>query len=126
MPPITVGANKGTSRVKIYDFGVISIRFSFPYAGSWEGFAALATSLRQDEELLVQARRLVLETLRDCTTALDDPHDPLVEDYFIYTVEAFTRSVEASELLGDNRAALVSLPDTARMRLFIGTIAKNV
>ncbi|HEY5093967.1 MAG TPA: hypothetical protein VII69_02495 [Candidatus Eremiobacteraceae bacterium] len=109
MPPITVGPNKGTSRVKIYDFGVISIRFSFPYAGSWEGFAALATTLRQDEELLVQARRLVLETLRDCTTALDDPHDPLVEDYFIYTVEAFTRLVEASELLGDNRAALVSL-----------------
>ena len=109
MPPIAVGTNRGTSRVKIYDFGVISIRFSFSYAGPWEGFAKLAVTLRQDEALPAHAHRLVLETLSDCAAALDDPHEPLIEDYFIYTVEAFGEPVEAKSLLGDNRAALVSL-----------------
>jgi len=106
---IAIGAHAGVSRAKIYDFGVISIRFSFPFAGPWEDFAALATSLRQDETLAAHARRLVNETLVDCATALDDPHEPLIEDYFIYTVEAFAQPVDAKSLLDDNRAALVSL-----------------
>lgn len=109
LPTISVGEHRGTSRVKIYDFGVISIRFSFPFAGPWEGFARLATSLRQDEAVAAHARRLVLETLQECAAALDDPHEPLVEDYFIYTVESFAQPVDAKVLLNDHRAALVSL-----------------
>ena len=109
LPPIAVGEHHGTSRVKIYDFGVISIRFSFPFAGPWEGFARLATSLRQEEALTAHARQLLLETLHESAGALDDPHEPLVEDYFIYTVESFAQPLEAKALLNDHRAALVSL-----------------
>ena len=109
LPPISVGDHRGMSRVKIYDFGVISIRFSFPFAGPWQGFADLAASLRQDETLTAHARRLVAETLRESAAALDDPHEPLVEDYFIYTIETFGQPVDANSLLTDHRAALVSL-----------------
>lgn len=106
---IAIGEHSGTSRAKIYDFGVISIRFSFPFTGSWDGFATLATSLRRDESLAAHARRLVSETLIDCAPALDDPHEPLIEDYFIYTIESFTQPVDAKSLLADHRARLVSL-----------------
>jgi hypothetical protein len=106
---VAIGAHTGTSRAKIYDFGVISIRFSFPFAGPWGRFAELATSLRQDESLAAHARRLVNETLVDAASALDDPHEPLIEDYFIYTVEAFAQPIDAISLLDEHRAALVSL-----------------
>jgi hypothetical protein len=109
LTPVAVGDHSGVSRAKIYDFGVISIRFSFPFAGSWDDFADLATSLRKDETLPAHARRLVNETLIDCATALDDLHEPLIEDYFIYTVESFAQPVDARSLLDDHRAALVSL-----------------
>ncbi|HKW44187.1 MAG TPA: hypothetical protein VJN22_00935 [Candidatus Eremiobacteraceae bacterium] len=109
LPRIEIAGQAGTSRAKIYDFGVISIRFSFPFAGPWEGFAELAASLRRDESLPVRASKLVNEVLADCAPALDDPHPPLVEDYFIYAVESFVEPTDATTLLGEHRAALVSL-----------------
>lgn len=109
LPSVTAGAHSGTSRAKIYDFGVISIRFSFGFAGPWAGFAELAATLRRDDTLLAHARRHVREILADCAAALDDPHEPLIEDYFIHTVGAFADPVDAISLLGDDRAALVSL-----------------
>ena len=109
LPPIDAAGKAGTSRAKIYDFGVISIRFSFPFAGPWEGFAELAATLRRDESLPARAGQLVSEILGDCAPALDDPHHPLVEDYFIYTVESFAEPLAATMLLGEHRPALVSL-----------------
>jgi hypothetical protein len=109
LPPISVGARSGAARAKIYDFGVVSIRFSFPYTGSWEGFAELGRSLRHDDALPAHAHRLADEILRDAANALDDPHQALVEDYFICGIESFEQPVAAQSLLVDHRAALVSL-----------------
>jgi len=106
---VAVGARAGAARGKIFDYGVISIRFSFPYAGSWAGFADLAVALRKDHTLALQARRLMQGLIRDYASALDDPHDALVEDYYICTVERFDGEIGAARLLGDDAPALASL-----------------
>jgi hypothetical protein len=109
LPPINVGANVGSARSKIYDFGVVSVRFSFPYSGPWSGFADLTIALRKDDALAGTARRILHDILADCAPALDDPHEALLEDYFIYTVENFAAPVLAADLLAGGAPALASL-----------------
>ena len=109
LPPIEVAGRAGTVAAKIFDFGVVSVRFAFPYAGSWEGFAALASELRHADGLPEIARKLLDGLLATCAAALDEPHAPLLEDYFICTVERFDDDVTASALLTEHRGALAAL-----------------
>ncbi|TAM76707.1 hypothetical protein EPN44_05160 [bacterium] len=96
-------------RAKIFDYGVLSIRLSLPYEGSWVGFAELANRVRQSEEPVAVARRLLDEVLREIGGALDEPHEHLVEDYFVYEVEAFESAVDAAALLDVYGPALAGL-----------------
>lgn len=109
LPPITRGSVRGQSRAKIYEYGVVSIRFSFSYAGSWSGFADLAAALRHDEAVAARADSLLRDVIKTYAAALDDPHETLVEDYYICTVEKFASDMTASALLTDRAADLVAL-----------------
>jgi hypothetical protein len=109
LPPLTLSGRTASVRVKIYDYGVISIRFSFPYVGAWAELVGLVAELRGDDRLVGAARRLLHDVLDDCTAALDEPHEALVEDYFVAVVERFDEPVEAAKLLGDFRTPLVKL-----------------
>src|ERR1700687_4184896 len=106
---VTLGSRTATTRAKIYDYGVVSIRFAFPYAGPWPGFADLSIELRKGDELLMHARRLLQEILRSCEVALDDPHESILEDYFANVVERFEQPITAAALLADFRPALSRL-----------------
>ena len=104
-------------RAKIFDYGVTSIRLTLPFAGSWGEFAAFARRLRTGAELPALAEA-AFEALRtEIASALDDPHPPLVEDYFVFEVQAFSRPVRASELLNDYGTELASLVSCEERRL---------
>jgi len=109
LPPITRGDVLGQSRAKIYQYGVVSIRFSFSYAGPWKGFADLAAALRHDDAVAAQAHSQLRDVLSGYAAALDDPHETLVEDYYICTVERFHAALTASALLTERAADLVAL-----------------
>jgi hypothetical protein len=116
VPPLAVPLTNATvrgrtpsARAKIFDYGVVSVRLSFPYAGPWQGFALLASGLRGDDALAAEADRLLREVLGSCALALDEPHAPLVEDYSICTVEEFAAPVSATALLDDHASDLVGL-----------------
>jgi hypothetical protein len=106
---VTIDGHAATVRAKIYDYGVISIRFAFPYSGEWSGFAGLANGLRRGDQLANEARRLLAEILADCGAALGDPHDTLVEDYFTCAVEELAQPLDAATLLTECKTALVGL-----------------
>jgi hypothetical protein len=101
-----------TVRAKIFDFGVISIRISVPFAGEWTRFGALTRELRSNPRLQELARAGLQDVLAEIADALDDPHPALLEDYFILEVDRFARPLEAKELTG----AFAS--DVARLLLF--------
>ena len=109
LPPVTLDSRTASARVKIYDYGVISIRIWFHYSGPWSGLGDLARELRKDDRLANIARRLLEQVLLDCGDALDEPHVPLVEDYFVATVEDFEPKLTAQTLLADCRSSLVKL-----------------
>lgn len=98
-----------TMRAKLFDFGVVSIRISVPFAGSWDAFATLTRDLRRDEALEALARSALDDVLAEIASALDDPHPALVEDYFILEVDQFAEPVNAQRLTGELGSALTRL-----------------
>jgi hypothetical protein len=107
--PLPLQPGGMVARAKIFDYGVVSIRLSLPFAGSWTDFAAFTRRLRRDEALPLLGNT-VLETLRgQLAPALDEPHESLVEDYFVFEVELFETAVESAELLGDYAGELARL-----------------
>lgn len=96
-------------RAKIFDFGVVSIRLSVPYAGDWDGFAALARRLRRDAKLASRARGALDEVLTEIEPALDEPHPALVEDYFVLEVERFAGALPGAALTTDFAGPLAQL-----------------
>jgi len=96
-------------RAKIFDFGVISIRITVPFAGPWDDYAQLTRFLRGDPRLEQQARTALDELLAEIHDALDEPHPALVEDYFVLEVERFAEDIDARTLTVDHGAALARL-----------------
>jgi hypothetical protein len=100
---------RATVRAKLFDFGVVSLRITVPFAGTWDDFGALTRRLRRDPALEAQARAALDDVLAEIAGALDDPHLALVEDYFILEVERFEEAVEGGRLTGPLGPALAKL-----------------
>jgi hypothetical protein len=98
-----------TVRAKVFDYGVVSIRVSVPFAGSWHDFAALSRDVRRSVVLEAQARAALDDVLLEIQAALDEPHDVLVEDYFVFDIDQFDRPVNSRELSEHFAAPLARL-----------------
>jgi hypothetical protein len=108
--PLPANLERGeTLRAKLFDFGVISIRISVPFSGSWRDFAALGRRLRNDPTMESRARDALEGILAEIAPALDDPHSALLEDYFIFEVDRFLEPVAASDLTRKLGAPLAQL-----------------
>ncbi len=113
-PPIVLRIATPTSntrvRAKIFDYGVISIRLTLPFAGgSWLAFAAFTRRLRIDSELESLARATLDSVLAEIGAAVDDPHEPLVEDFFVFEVGAFDAPTSGPQLASTFAGQLASL-----------------
>ena len=118
LPSLSLGDCEISVRAKIYDYGVISISFELPYSGSWSDFVNLVASVRSADAGLAQhARDRLRSVLDDCAVALVEPHEPLVEDYFITCVEQLAPGLEAQALLGRLKPSLVKLMLAERSEL---------
>jgi hypothetical protein len=109
-----------TVRAKIFDYGVISLRMSIPFSGPWDAFARLTRSLRRDPRLELHAKQVLGGMLRDLGPALDDPHPPLVEDFFVFEIESFVEPVVSAELSGPWAPHIAQLMLGESRRLTIG------
>jgi hypothetical protein len=98
-----------TVRAKIFDFGVVSIRISVAFSGSWESYAELTRRLRRDERLEALARASLDDVLVEIHDALNKPQTAPVEDFFILEVDQFEDAVHAERLLTDFATPLAQL-----------------
>ena len=98
-----------TLRAKIFDFGVVSIRISIPFSGSWEEYGSATRRWRSDPRLEAQARAALDDVLVEIREALDEPHPALVEDYFIMEVDRFSEHIEAGRLSTEFASPLAQL-----------------
>jgi hypothetical protein len=113
VPPVLARLPKTPSgfdvRAKIFNYGVISIRISSPFSGSWPDYAAFTRRLRNDDALEAEARAALDAFMTRIADAINLPHDPLVEDYFVFEVGEFVDHISAAELLGPYASSLASL-----------------
>src|SRR5689334_7885053 len=98
-------------RVRVYDYGVISIRLSQGFAGAWSELVALGQTLVESAELEQQAERVaytVADRLRPAVAGYREPF--LSEDYLVYALNELDEPLPADELMrlhGDDLAAML-------------------
>ncbi len=96
-------------RLKLYDYGVVSLRLTFPAAGTWNELTTLADRARADERIAQFAETTVARICDEYADALDDRHAALVEDYLIVEIDRFVEATDAETLLDDHAQALAGL-----------------
>ncbi|HUA08329.1 MAG TPA: hypothetical protein VMA98_03580 [Candidatus Acidoferrales bacterium] len=109
LPDGTLGEREYTVRAKFFDYGVISLRFSFNVSGAWEDLESLASRVRRNEELIAVATRTVDRICDELSGALDDRHAPLIEDYLVIEIDRFEPRIDADALLHDHSEALANI-----------------
>jgi hypothetical protein len=122
LPEATIGDLHCDVRVKYFDYGVISLRLTFDAKGTWDELVALAERVRTDERIAQYAAETGKRLCDEIASALDDRHDPLIEDYFTIEIDRFTESVDAHALLAGHASALAGLLLGERARLPTGEI----
>lgn len=96
-------------RVKLFDYGVLSLRLTFEARDSWSGLVALAERVRTDEAIASYAMSTCERLCDEISAALDERHPPIVEDYFTIEIDRFTEPIDAQSLLDEHGPALASL-----------------
>jgi hypothetical protein len=99
------------TRVRVYDYGVISVGLLRPFAGTWADLAELAQTLIENDEIEQRAEqfcRRVMERLRPGRAGARAT--VLTEDYLVFAVTRLDRPRGAEELIaeqGDTIAAIL-------------------
>lgn len=109
---VGVGEVEGFAvRFRLYDYGVLSIALTRPYAGEWSALIGAAQGLIDNADLERHADRLCRTMLERLRPALVAAHPPdLSEDYIVFAVTDLDPPLHADDLLateGDNIAALL-------------------
>ena len=105
-------------RVKFYDYGVISLRLSRSFSGSWADFVSQGQDLIENEPLENEAAGLcqrILERVRPALVEVRASH--LAEDYVAMVVNRLEASVPADEVILRHGADIAQMLRGERQRL---------
>lgn len=88
------------ARIKFFDYGVLSLALSRPFAGSWIELIAVAQALIENEPLEQKAEQACRRVMEQVRSALTNPRDRLLsEDYLVFAVTELERRLTGDELL---------------------------
>jgi hypothetical protein len=97
-------------RVKFYDYGVISLMLSQPFAGSWNDLVSLGQSLIENDPLEQHAADACARVAAEVATALTEPRPAFLdEDYLVFAVTALDEPATADLVLSRHGAAIAQL-----------------
>jgi hypothetical protein len=99
------------ARVRVYDYGVISIGLSQGFAGTWPELVSLGQTLVESvdlEQKAEQAVRMIVERLKPALMGYRDQF--LSEDYLVYALNELDEPLSGDDLIekhGDDIAAML-------------------
>lgn len=121
-PPVTFSLGKRTlhpvpdraieARVgaKVFDFGVLSLRWEIPFPATWSELVAEAGHYIDNAALEFMSRQLLEELRPRLRPALKNPpKEALFEDYTIFYVHEFAAPLAAEGLMAREAASLAQL-----------------
>ena len=84
----------------VFDYGVISLRMTREFHGSWPELADASDQLVENEALERQAEQACRQVAEQLTHAMTDPRKTaLTEDYLVFAINELSRAHSADELL---------------------------
>lgn len=87
-------------RVKFYDYGVISLMLTRPFAGSWPELVSLGQTLIENEPLEDRATNTCRQIAQRITGALRSVRETyLSEDYLVFAVTSLDAPLSADEVM---------------------------
>jgi len=118
VPPVVVDAGAlgvGTIdgfsvRVKGYDYGVLSLMLSRPFAGNWQEFVALGQDLIESESLerrAAEACASIVERVRSALTGIRPSF--LSEDYLAFVIHGLDQPRTADQLMDEHGSDIAQL-----------------
>jgi hypothetical protein len=100
-PVILDSGERLEGQIKYFDYGVISLVFELPFAGTWDDLIQLSSRWTSDTSFETLATRIARLRLERAAPALVKPYTGnwLQEDYFIFHVRELEGSPSANDLL---------------------------
>ena len=97
-------------RAKFFDYGVISLRFDFPFAGAWEDLEEIASRHTPQRGTACSGERKPSRaSATSSTTRSTIATRRSIEDYLIIEVDRFEPRLDAELLLHDHSEALANI-----------------
>ena len=88
------------SRIRVYDYGIVSVALQRPFEGSWSELSALGQMLIESPELEQHAERVCRTVIGRLGKALKAARQEfLSEDYLVFTVNELGLPLNADDLL---------------------------
>jgi len=98
------------ARLKFFDYGVVSLALSRPFAGSWAALVTESQQYIENAALEAHAEQVVRTAVGRCASAITRPReDYLAEDYLVVAVHQLEGWVSAQELLACHGADIAQL-----------------
>jgi hypothetical protein len=97
-------------RIKLFDYGVVSLALSRPFSGTWVQLIAESHALLDNEALEQRAEAMCRRFIAPLGPAMHAPRSTfLSEDYFVFSVTELEARVTADDLLAGYGAELALL-----------------
>ncbi len=97
-------------RLKLFDYGVVSLALSRPISGDWPDFIAIADHMTSDAGLETEAAQVCRRLAERIAAALDKPRQTFQsEDYFVFAISALDPPLTADALLEEQGDAIAQL-----------------
>ena len=90
------------TRVKFFDYGVVSLALTKPFAGSWQELVEVSQQYIENDVLELRAEEAARQVLGRCAETMTRPHEKyLSEDYLALVVTGLATPVSAEQLVAD-------------------------
>jgi hypothetical protein len=97
------------ARVKFFDYGVVSLALTKPFAGNWQELIALSQNYIENDGLEQQAERACRRVVERCQNAFPQAREQwLSEDYLVFSITGLEPRLTADALV-ERRAAEIAL-----------------
>ena len=95
---------------RIFDYGVVSLRLSRPFSGTWADLSGVAQTLVENEALERQSEQACRAVLQRLAPALKKPRESLLsEDYLVFAVNELDRPHGADDMVEAHGSVIAGL-----------------
>jgi hypothetical protein len=120
MEPVQVGKFLGSGSVDLllYDFGAVTVTYSFPITGPFSDLLQLSEDLYDNEFLLSDSRLRVNQLMKVMREAANQANvAPVVEDYVVFHIESFTGGFNANRFCSEQTRQIAQILRAERQNL---------